>query len=238
MSDAVITDPLAPYRQIEGLFVVGPAELDRLFRLEAEGNPLELEPSWVREVPVPPECDEWLRSKHWLTESWETRAVLTLVPPKVGNIPTSLAGLYQLLGVPHDGREGGIIRQDVFWSNWFVNQPWANEPAVTEWEWLLVYEHPLWTTEKSWTKQQEAAQEKGMPIATVALDTWALNMAFAVYGVRLRNTTWSRTSTIVGGSPLEVGSPGDSVRVPRRWLPGYAYGSVAASVRGVPTLGL
>jgi len=82
MSDAVITDPLAPYRQIEGLFVVGPAELDRLFRLEAEGNPLELEPSWVREVPVPPECDEWLRSKHWLTESWETRAVLTLVPQR------------------------------------------------------------------------------------------------------------------------------------------------------------
>jgi len=234
-----INDPLARYRQIKGLYVVGPKELDTLFRTEA--NPLGLEPGWVPQIPVPPELDEWLRSKHWLRDAtWKTRAVLTLVPPKVGNIPTSLVGQYQLLGVSHDGQTGGIIRQDVFRSNWFVGPgyDWANEPAVTDWEWVLVYERPLWTTEKNWAKQQEAAREYGMTIAPAAQDAWALNLVLAVHGVRPRNTTWSRTSTFSDGCPLEVGSGGDGVLVPRTWGPVVASGLVAASVRGVPTLGL
>ena len=88
-------DPLAEYRQIEGLVVVGPAELDKLFRTIA--NPLGLKEGWVPEnIPVgddPERMDAWLRSCIWRDhKDWQTRTALVLTPRAIGGVPTSLIG--------------------------------------------------------------------------------------------------------------------------------------------------
>ena len=152
-----LCDPLAKYRNIEELFIVGPQELDTLFRIDS-GNPLSLREGWIPQPPsIDPRTDAWIRSCIWRdSPEWKTRAALILVPPMIGDIPTSLVGQNKLLGVAHDGYPAGIIRQDVFYSNWFVqpNFNWVNEPAVKGWQWLLVYENPLWTTRSNWSSQQ------------------------------------------------------------------------------------
>ena len=75
-----------------------------------------------------------------------------------------------------------------------------------------------------------------MPISTVAQDAWGLNMVHAVYGVSLRLSTWSRTSSLCDGNPLYVRSIDGSVSVYQGWDPRFAGGVVAASVQGVPAL--
>jgi hypothetical protein len=232
-------DPLYEYRQIEGLIVVGPAELDRACRSHnsENPNPLGLKDGWIPAIEVPTEMDRWIRSEKWRTDKqWATRAALVLTPPEIAGIPTSLIGQQKIWGVSHDGIGSGTVRQDVFWSNWFIqpNYDWANVPAVTEWYWTLIYEHPRWTTKKNWTNQQKAANERRMPISSAAQDAFALNAVLAVTGTRLRLSTWSRTSTIFEGCPLSVRSRDDGVSVDRRWRPGDALGGLAASVQGVP----
>ena len=202
-----LCDPLAKYRNIEELFIVGPQELDTLFRIDS-GNPLSLREGWIPQPPsIDPRTDAWIRSCIWRdSPEWKTRAALILVPPMIGDIPTSLVGQNKLLGVQHDGVASGIIRKDVFWSNYFISPgfDWANVPAVGEWSWLLVYEHPFWTARNCWEGQEELSAQKGMPISSAPQDTWALNMLKAVYGVSWRINTWSRTSTLRDGNPLRV----------------------------------
>ena len=229
---------LRDYSGIDELFVVGPKELDNLFRIGT--NPLSLKAGWVPEIEVSDELDSWIHSCVWRdNENWKTRAALVLAPPEIGDIPTSLIGQNQLLGVAHDGVAPGIIRQDVFWSNYFVqpNYDWANELAVDEWQWLFIYEHPPWTTKINWDRQQEEAKKKGMPISTAAQDALCLNLVLAATGTRFRLTTWSRTATICGGYPLDVLSGGTGVYVSQDWNPGHAFDSIAASVQGVPAPG-
>lgn len=236
---------MTSYRQIEGLFVIGLAELDMACRSQdpKNPNPLNLKDGWIPQIEVPTEMDEWIRSCVWRDdEEWKTRAALVLVPPEIGGIPTSLIGQNKIWGVGHDGLAAGKVRQDVFWSNWFVkpvepNYDWANIQAVEEWRWLLAYEHPLWATNLIWDKQQKTAKERGMLISTAAQDTFVLNAVLAATGIRLRVPTWSRTSTLCGGCPLFVGSYDFGVLVCQGWFPEGAYSYVAASVQGVP-LGL
>ncbi len=232
-------DPLAKYRGIEGLIVVGPAELDKACRSLDQNNlnPLDLEDGWIPNIGIDPTIDKWICSGKWRTnKDWTTRAFLVLCPPEIGGIPTSLIGQNKLWGVPHDGIEAGNVRQDVFYSNWFLkeNYDWANVPVVDQWRWLLGFEHPRWTTNLDWDGQQKAAKKKDMQISTAAQDVFALNVVLAATGIRLRSTTWSRTSTIFDGSPLHVYSFGARVYVFRSCPPGHAFDSVAASVQGVP----
>jgi len=99
---------------------------------------------------------------------------------------------------------------------------------------MIGYEHPLWTTRKDWADQQKAAADRKMPIATVSQDALMLNTVLAATGKRLRETTYSRTSTIYSGRPLGVDSAVSGVCVDRGRSPEDAGGSVAASVQGVP----
>lgn len=240
-------DPLYRYRQINGLIVIGPAELDRACKKKDDPenppdnpNPLGLKEGWITDIEVPPDIDKCICSEIWRADEWATRAVLALILPEIAGRKTSLINQQKLWGVPHDGFIGGTVRQDVFWlPSWIaqLNHDWANEPAVTEPQWVLIYEHPLWTTGKNWTNQQRAAAERGMAIATAALDAFVLNVVLAAKGIQLRPNSWSRTSTIAGGCPLRVVSRDGSVGVSRDWGPEDAYGFLAASVRGVPTLG-
>lgn len=220
---AALPDPLAEYRQIEGLIVVGPAELDKVCRsLNSDNpNPLGLADGWIPDIPVPDEWDQWIHSGIWRDDkNWQTRAALILTPPEIAGIPTSPIGQNKIWGVPHDGLPGGIVRQDVFWSNYFVkpNYDWANTPAVSEWQWQLGYEHPVWITRQNWPKQQKSAESRGMPVASVAADTFILNAVLAAYGVRLRASTYSRTSTVFDGYPLDVGSLAGGVCVRQHWF--------------------
>ncbi|OGD57195.1 hypothetical protein A2V71_02135 [Candidatus Berkelbacteria bacterium RBG_13_40_8] len=73
-----------------------------------------------------------------------------------------------------------------------------------------------------------------MLVFTAPQDTWALNMVRAVYGESLRLSTYSRTSTIVDGCPLNVDSSSAGVDARRRWGPEFAHPDIAASVQGVP----
>ena len=231
-------DPLYDYRQIEGLILIGPAELGKVCQGPKGENPLGLEDDWIPEIPVPERMAAWVRSQRWRTDKdWATRAALVLAPPNIGNIPTSLIGQNKLWGVSHDGVGAGLVRGDVFWSNWFVqsNYDWAKEPAVADWQWLLVYEHPLWTTKLNSERQKRAAEEKGMSISTAAQDALALNLVLAVTGIQLRLLTWSRTVTLYGGYPLIVDCYALGVRVNQYWPPGHAHADVAGSVQGVPS---
>lgn len=234
-------DPLADYRQIEGLIVIGPEELNKACHGPNGENPLKLQPGWIPDIPIPADYDKWIRSLIWRDNSeWATRAALVLTPSEIAGIPTSLIGQNEIWGVPHDGEEAGKVRQDVFWSNYFV-QPkynWAKEPATNEWRWTLAYEHPLWTTKLNWNNQQAAAKKRKMPIMTAAQDAFVLNVVLAATGIRLRETTWSRTSTVYGGYPLGVRSCGNGVNVYRSWSPQDAHGILAASVQGIQTPGI
>lgn len=232
-------DPFAAYRGIEGLICIGPAELDKACRsLDPNNlNPLGLQDGWVPRLEPTPREDAWIRSRIWRDDpSWKTRMALVTVPASIAGIPTSLIGQNKIWGVPHDGVRPGIVRQDVFWGNFFV-QPdydWANEPAVADWRLLFIYEHLLWTTNLNWVLQQQAVREKGMPISTAAQDTFTLNVIRAATGIQFRKTTWARTSTIFDGLPLIVYSHADGVGVDQYWLPEGAGESIAASAQGVP----
>jgi len=154
-----VSDPLDEYRGIDGLIVCGRTELDKLFRTEA--NPLKLKPDWIPDIRVDQLLGDWIRSLVWRDDAeWNTRAILTLVPPRVGKIPTDLCGQSQLLGVGHDGVAPGSIRQDVFYSNFLVqpNYDWARKSAASRWQAVLLYECPLWTIGEDWAAQQLAAK--------------------------------------------------------------------------------
>lgn len=232
-----LADPLVDYRQIEGLIVIGPTELDKACHGPNGENPLELQPGWIPNVPVPADLDQWIRSLTWRdSPEWATRATLVLTPPEIGGIPTSLIGQNKIWGVSHDRIPAGRVRQDVFWSNYFVqpNYDWAREPATDGWRWTLAYEHPLWMTKLNWDNQKQAALQRGMQISSVAQDAFVLNAVLAATGIRLRSATWSRTCTVYGGYPLNVHSCGNGVGVDGRWAPGGAGGLLAASVQGMP----
>lgn len=229
------------YRKMKGLFVVGPSEYDKLFRTRE--NPLNLKKGWVPDIEIAPRDDAWIRSGIWRDdEEWKTRAALVLTPHRVGVISTNLMGQNKLFGVGHDGVNPGIIRRDVFWNNYFVGKEddakpdclWAIEAAVSDWRWILTYEHVLFTVGKNWGNQQLIAKEKGMSISTVSQDAWALNVVRAAYGESLRLSTWSRTSTIVDGCSLVVSSHAVGIDVSRRWSPEHADSDIAASAQGVP----
>ncbi len=232
-------DPLYDYRQIKGLIVIGPAELDRACRsLNPDNpNPLELKDGWVPNIPVPERTDKWIKSLIWRDdEKWKTRAALVITPPIIGKISTNLIGQNKIWGVPHDGLPGGLVRDDVFWANYFVepNYDWANELAVTEWQWVIIYEHLLWVASSNWENQQKAANKKGMLISTASQDTFVLNVVLAATGIKLRADTISRTSTLHNGHPLVVSSISDGVNVNQCWIPSGANDNVSASVQGVP----
>lgn len=237
---AVPVDPLADYRQIKNLIVIGSAELDFACHGAGGENPLNLQSGWIPDVPVPADMDRWIRSLTWRDgPEWQTRAALVLTPPMIGGIPTSLIGQNKIWGVPHDSLPGGLVRQDVFWSNYFLqpNHGWAKELPADQWQWMLAYEHPRWTTKLNWTSQKNVVNHRGMTISTVAQDAFALNAVLAATGIRLRSATWSRTSTIFDDFPLFVCSGGRGVVVDQCWNTDGADGSIAASVQGVPGLG-
>lgn len=229
-------DQLAFYRQIEGLIVIGPAELDKACRTPNGQNPLGLKDGWIPNIPVPEDLDKWIRSCVWRDhKDWQTRAALVLVPPEIAGISTSLIGQQKIWGVSHDNIDPGVVRQDVFWSNWFVkpNYDWANSPAMADWQWVLIYEHPLWTTNLNWKNQQKVVTKRKMLLSNIAQDALALNLILAATGIRFRNLTYSRTSTIFDGYPLGVNSGGRGVDLRQGWDLEDADGHVAASVQGV-----
>lgn len=226
-------DPLAKYRRIRNLTVIGPAEWRKA--LMTKENPLNLPANWQPECPTLPELEKMKAiAKLSLSKAWDTPAILWLALQEVSGQPTSLANQYKWWGVPHDGMGPGNIRKDVFYSNWFIGKyDWANEPAVTEPTWIVGYELPIWTTSKNRRNQQLAVSEHGMNIATATRDALMLNLVLAATGKRLRRTTYARTTTICDGYPLVVGSFDDGVYVGRCWDPDDGFDRVGASVEGV-----
>lgn len=229
------SDPLDEFRGIDGLFVCGQMELDQLFRTEV--NPLKLKPGWIPEIRVDKKTDVWIRSGIWRDDpEWNTRAILTLAPPRVGTYATHLIGQNILLGVGHNRVEPGIIRQDVFWSNFFVGQDyiWAEKSVTHHWRAVLLYERPLWATNEDWQIQRAIADNKGIKTASVALDVWGMNMVLACYGVCFRLKTYSRSDTIDGGHPLIVTGETKGVCLGRCWCTADAHPNIVLSVQGVP----
>lgn len=244
---------LRAYRKIKGLIFIGPAEWEKAL-LGPEGeNPLELESGWchklVSDQGVVSQPVEVIKGvvEYCRTPDWKTTPILWLrgpkiISPKCGEISMDILGQNRIWGVSHDGIAGGLVRQDVFWSNYFVGAnhtakpecPWAHEPPCDTWEYGVGYELPHFTTLKNWKAQKQAVQTReGLQLVSAPRDTLMLNLVLAATGRRLRSASYSRTTTIHDGYPLNVDSDGYGVCVRRGWYPGDADGSTAASVQGV-----
>lgn len=240
LEDWVQQDPLDPYRRIQGLIVIGPAEIEQAFLTADGGNPLDLKPGWCPRIPVPYSVEQIKKLVELCqTREWRTTPVLWLALPEVGGQPTSFINQYKWWGVQHDNMGPGKVRQDVFWSNWYIGKSgpdynWTREVATLQAQWHIGYELPALTTNLSWVKQQKAASERGLSIATAARDALMLNLVLTATGKYLRLTTYARTSTIYEGEPLDVSCSGESVHVDRNWNPDDAYGYVGAALEGVP----
>lgn len=239
-------DPYAAYRKVKGASFIGPFEWERAMtsRNRRNRNPLELNPGWCPNLPVTLDGKEFTLDhlkevvRICQTSEWQTVPVLFLGLAEVAGTSTSLVGQYSWWGVQRDDFGPGSVRQDVFWSSWYCQRddcPWRDDSAVLEPVWLLGYEHPNWTTRKTWDSQQVAVAERRMVHATAAQDVLMLNLVQAATGKRLRTATWSRVSTICQGCPLYVDSNGYGVGVSQFWGPEFAYDSMAWSVLGVPS---
>ena len=243
-----LADPLASYRQIDGLIVMGPEEIERAFQSKDEENPnpLDLPTGWCQSLAplVPWSVDEVKRVKDYCqTKEWQCQPVLRLMLPTItyqnDPHPTSLAEMYGWWGVGHDGFRPGRIRQDVFWSNWYLQNPsrglvWVDGPAVNQAHWQLSYlPHPFWTTSKSWQDQQKEAEKyPDIRFASAPEEIWMMNI-LAANNIKCRQSTWTRTSTFFDGYPLEVNLRPRGVTLSRSWFPVPVYSSVGAAVAGV-----
>ena len=176
-------DLFKAYRKVRGLIFIGPREWEKACLGPKKENPLELEPSWCHKLKLPPPLPiEVMRkvASYCRTPEWATTPVLWLalpriVLPKFGEIPTTLLGQNKLWGVAHDNLPGGLVRQDVFWSNWFMAADYtakyelAHEPATKDNGWAVGYEFPDLTVRKNWPDQKVAiSQRKGLESVTPA----------------------------------------------------------------------
>lgn len=243
--------PLAEYRQIKDLIVVGPEEIEKAFLGPNGENPLMLTPGWCPRLPVPYSVEQMKQLVELCqTKEWQTRVILWLALPEADGMSTSLIDQYVLWGVAHDGLGPGRIGQDVMWSNWFLGKDylWAKTPPVSEptWNfWKVGYELPCWSTNLDWEDQKEAARKKGLRVSTATSDTLMLNLVAIATGRKLRSTSWARTATIFDGrqlwvtfcsmSPLGVSSGGPGLCVDNYWVPEGATGSLGLAVEGVPS---
>ncbi len=246
-----ILDPFSPYRRFDNGIFIGPDEVEKAF-LGSEGeNPLGLPERWAprdipmviitpdgREIEITPDLIRGL-SELCKTKEWKTLFILYLCPPSVpakeGNLPTHLINQSLWWRVAHDNLGPGTIRNNVFYSNWFLgpNHQWAQEPASTKWCWRIGYEHPLWTAMRDWDVQQAVVAKKKMDIATVSSDTLMLNLVRAL-DAKLRMTTWSRTNTPDPDDPLCIYGSDDGVNVNDDWYCRLANDRIGVSVQGVP----
>ncbi|MBU2595933.1 hypothetical protein KJ713_03840 [Patescibacteria group bacterium] len=238
-----LTDPSHPYRQIEGLIVLGPAEWDKAVRGPKGENPLGLADNWCPQVPLP---DNWTvdlmtRLAALCSDSkrdYQCTPVLRLALPEVAGIPTSLIGQCDLWAVAHDNLPAGKVREQMR-SNYFVarpkDYPFAPVPAVTEPTWKVNFvDFPQFTTDKGWKHQQSVAQERGLVVSTVSSDALMMNLLAAALDKRFRTDTSARTADPCGGAPLVVYFDADGLYVNRNWNPGSAYPHVGAGLEGVP----
>jgi len=120
----VSDDPLFGYRQIKNLIFVGPKQWDKATtsRERKNRNPLGLAPDWCPQPVLPYTVEQMKELAHFceIEKDWETRVVLHLVLPRIGEVPASLIGQYKLWGVAHDNLGPGLVRQDCFCSNWYI----------------------------------------------------------------------------------------------------------------------
>lgn len=232
-------DPLAQYYRIPNLIVIGPAQIEKALLTSSGENPLDLRPGWCPLIPLPYSVKQMEAVADLCrTDDWATVPILWLALPLVGGKPTSLVNQYQWWGVCHDGKPPGKVRNNVFWSKWYIQSGpeynFSKKTAVAQATWNISYELPAWSTGKSWDDQQSEAKRRGMTIAPVAHDALMMNLVLASTDRRLRADTWARTSTICGGRPLGVYCHGDGVHVHRYWGPDGASGGVGAALEGVP----
>lgn len=239
------TDSLLPYHQINGLLVMGPAEIEQAFlsKNEENPNPLGLPDGWCQALapPVPWSVDELKRVVEYCrTRDWQCQPILRLMLREIicqgESHPTSLAKMYRWFGRPQGGYGPGIVRADVHYSNWYLKQTedWVNAPAVLQTEWQIGYlPHPFWTTSKTWDAQQkEVLKYPGIRFAGASEEVWMMGILEA-NGIKCRQTTWTRTSTLFDGAPLDATLYSSGVSLTRCWLPGDASPSVGVAAAGV-----
>jgi len=240
-----LSDPLVQCRAIEGLFVIGPAEIEKAFLGPKGENPLGLESGWCSQLMPPiPWTPDQMRQIVALcqTPEWNTFPILWLALPQVADKPTCLVNQCGWWGMGHDGVRPGKIRQNIFYDNWFIHQaePWAREPAVSQPIWKISYELPVWSTTHNWEDQQKAAQNSGLTISAVT-STVLLGNLSVIGGRKLWAAGWVRTETLSEAGPLYVYWDVAGLRVDRYWNPFYANPDIGLALevvshknRGVP----
>ena len=227
-------DPTEAYRGIAGLTIIGPVELEQVFTGSNGDHPLGLQPGWCTRISVPLSVKE-MRSRVKLARKWKTAATLFLDIPAVAGQATSLENQYNWFGVANNGRARGIVRPDIFWSNWFMNRnyDWALSASVLKPAWKIKYELPNWSVRKNWEDQQTAVQTHNLNISSATSDALYLNLTRALIGRNLRLGTCARTATMCDRCPLGVYSLSDGVRVSRVWFPEDVHDDLGAAVEEV-----
>jgi len=236
-SPAKVSDPLKDYRKIKGLTIIGPKEWEKAMMSQNSDNlnPLGLPVGWCPQVLVSKTPKE-IAVRVELAKKWGTTVTLFLDLPKVGDQDTSLLNQYGWWGVPHDNLGPGVVRNDVFWSNWFIqnSQDWARVASVLQPVWKIKYELPSWSTRKDWEKQKQVvAEHERLTVSTATSDTLFLNMMSIVFGKKLRPATYARTTTIYDGLPLGVHSYDEGVDVRGGWHPEFVDGDLGVAVEEV-----
>lgn len=232
----------AGYNKIRNLIYVGPERVEKVMAGNRRNpNPLGLSSDWCPKV-VPQYSVEQMKELArfcQVEKDWQTRVIYYLVLQKIGGLPVNLENQYDWLGVKHDNFGPGQVRDNVMYSNWFKgkNLPEALEMPEIDVEAALCigYEFPRWAAGLNYEDQKKAARDRGMRQVSAVQDTWMLNIVHASTAKRLRETTWSRTSSLYDGYPLDVSSGGYGVYVRRRWISPHANALVGLSVQGVPS---
>jgi len=233
---------LAPYRQIEGLVVVGLAEVERAFLGPKGKNPLNLPAGWCEAIAPPlqftPETMARV-AEYCRTDDWQCAPALVFELHEVAGKPTSLLQMQEWFGYSHDGYSPGTIQQDIHYSNWYCaeqyrKQKWATAPIVPCPRWAVRYlPHPKWATLKTYAAQLEAVERfPGLRTAEAAGEAWMMDILTA-NDQRYRQSTWTCTATKVDGWPLDVGLIDGGVRVCQHCYPECVCGRVGLAVEGV-----
>ena len=207
-----LKDPLAEYRAIDDLIIIGPWEIENVFLGLNGENSLGLKPCWCPYIPVPKSVEE-IRNRVELAKKWGTTATLFLDFPEVDGQPTSLVNQFKWFSEKkyRDDLDSGIVRKlmCIDQSTEKVlrkKHPWIFEPSVKKLVWKIKYGvSPDWSRELIWEEQKKVTHEHCLTVSTATSHLLYSNI-MAGAGYWWREHMCERTSTFENKRPLFTAS--------------------------------
>lgn len=238
MDSLTLIDPVAKYRHIENLVILGPAEIEMAFLGVDGANPLNLPAFWCPRIPVPWTVDQMEElSALCKTEEWATKPILWLALPEIKGEPTTLANQYGWWGQeeikdhfygdvgpgkinPFQLPHLGYLRKEF---------KLRTSTAADTVEWRIGYEFPKWAYNLGWKEQWEVALHRGVKVSRLTSESMMMSLYFAVSGKKLRYDHFVRTYDDDSSHHLCIGFLEQGLFAGLRYgpqsLPGYSLSS-------------